>query len=282
MHDEHDEHDLGLAHDLGRLLSRRKALTLLASATTAGLAGCDALPFFPAAEAEVVAVGKDGLECVADPTETAGPFPADGSNRAHGTLANALRHSGIVRRDMRGNLGGEGPAAEGVELKLTATLVDVARSCAPLEGYAIYLWHCDAAGRYSIYDLPNASYLRAVGVSDAHGRVAFTTIIPGCYQGRYPHMHFEVYPSIAAATDYKNRILTSQLAMPADVCRTVYESAPAYRHSKANFANSSLERDMIFADNTPKQLAAQTLALRGGGGEGYDGTVTIGLKLGPA
>ena len=273
-----DDHDLGLPHDLGRLLSRRTALTLLGAAATAGLAGCDYLPFVGRAEAEIVGKGADGVECVVHPRETAGPFPADGSNRAHGTLANVLVDSGIVRADMRPNLDNSGAPAAGVELKFTLNLVDVSRSCAPLKDHAIYLWHCDAAGKYSIYDLPNATYLRAVGVTDAKGQMTLSTIVPGCYMGRYPHFHFEVYPSLAKATDYRNRLLTSQLAIPGDVCTAVYNSVPAYKASIAAFAKSPLERDGIFRDNTPKQLAAQTLAMTKAPDGSYNGTVTIGLQ----
>lgn len=275
-----DPHDLGLPHDLGTLLSRRRALGLMASAGAAGiLAGCNDLPFFPRGEKEVTATGADGRECVLDPAETEGPYPADGSNRAHGTLANVLDDSGIVRRDMRPNLGG-GPetAAPGVILELTASLVNVGGACLPLAGHALYLWHCDASGHYSIYDRPDASYLRAVGESDAEGKVTFTTILPGCYRGRCPHMHFEVYPSLALATGYKNRLLTSQLAIPPGVCQQTYASDPRYRGSLENFAASPLDKDMIFADNTPKQLAAQTLALSGDPASGYRGAVTIGIK----
>jgi len=272
------DHDLGLPHDLGKLLSRRAALTLVgASAVAAGLAGCDMLPFVGQAEAEVVGTRTDGSECVVHPRETAGPFPADGSNRAHGTLANVLSDSGIVRVDMRPNLDKSGAPAEGVALKLTIHLVDVRQSCAPLKEYAIYLWHCDAIGDYSIYNRQDATYLRAVGVSNAQGAVEFITIIPGCYMGRFPHMHFEVYPSLAKATDYRTRILTSQLAIPAEVCRTAYESTPVYKPSIANLERSPLESDGIFRDNTPKQLAAQTVAMIKEADGSYSGTVTIGI-----
>jgi protocatechuate 3,4-dioxygenase beta subunit len=273
-----DDHDLGLPHDLGKLLSRRTALALISSAAT-GVAGCDYLPFFNRAEAEVIGKSANGSECVAHPRETAGPFPADGSNRAHGTLANVLSDSGIVRQDMRTNLGNSGKAADGVALTLTVNLVDVGRACAPLQDHAVYLWHCDAAGKYSIYELREATYLRAVSVSDARGRATFTTIIPGCYMGRFPHIHVEVYPSLGKATDYRNRVLTSQLAIPADVCKAVYNSAPAYKASIAAFARSPLERDGIFMDNTPKQLAAQTLAMTKEPDGSYRGSVTIGLQV---
>jgi protocatechuate 3,4-dioxygenase beta subunit len=237
------------------------------------------LPFFNRAEAEVIGKSANGSECVAHPRETAGPFPADGSNRAHGTLANVLSDSGIVRQDMRTNLGNSGKAADGVALTLTVNLVDVGRSCAPLQDHAVYLWHCDAAGKYSIYELREATYLRAVSVSDARGQATFTTIVPGCYMGRFPHIHVEVYPSLGKATDYRNRVLTSQLAIPADVCKAVYNSAPAYKASIAAFARSPLERDGIFMDNTAKQLAAQTLAMTKEPDGSYRGSVTIGLQV---
>lgn len=277
-----DNHDHGLRHDLKCLLTRRKALTTLGLTAAAAAAGCDQLPFLSRAEAEVTATGPDGRACVVHPTETEGPFPADGSNRAHGTLANALRKTGIVRQDMRSTLTANGPIAEGAELKLSILLTAVGAACVPLKNHAIYLWHCDAAGRYSIYDLPEADYLRAVGVSDAQGKVEFTTIVPGCYQGRYPHMHFEIYPSLDKATDYRNRILTSQLAVPSDVCKEVYGRSSVYGQSLTNLARSPLDRDMVFRDNTPKQLAAQTLSMRALANGGYTASVTIGIKALPS
>lgn len=280
MDDRTDAHDRGLAFDLRHLMSRRRALSLTGVVLASGaIAACDKLPFFSDAEADVTAKGPDGRECVADPHETEGPFPADGSNEAHGTLANVLTRSGVVRQDMRTGVNPAEPKAEGAALRLTLSLVNVGSACAPLAGHAVYLWHCDAAGHYSIYDLPATSYLRAVGVSDAKGAVLFDTIVPGCYEGRYPHMHFEVYRNLEAAADYRNRMLTSQLAIPGDLCTVVYNAHPAYRDSIAHFAKSSLDRDGIFRDNTPKQLAAQTLKLApldiyGG----HKASVTIALK----
>lgn len=280
MHDQCDEHDRGLAVDLRHLISRRRALGLAgATLATGTLAACDKLPFFSEAEADFTATGPDGRECVADPRETTGPFPADGSNEAHGTLANVLAQSGVVRRDMRTGIAPSEPKAEGAMLELTLSLVNVNSSCAPLAGHAVYLWHCDAAGRYSIYDLAETSYLRAVGVSDVHGWINFLTIVPGCYEGRYPHMHFEVYPSLEATANYRNRLLTSQLAVPADLCTAVYDAHPAYRESLAHFAKSPLDRDGIFGDNTPKQLAVQTLKVAPLDIYGvHKASVTIGLK----
>ena len=272
------DHDLGLQHDLGAFLNRRRALALVASASAIGaLSALGKGRIFPTAQAEAIAKASDRRECLLDPTETEGPFPGDGSNNAHGTLSNVLKSSGIVRRDMRTNIGKTAIAAEGQAFDLEITLVNVGQACAPLAAHAIYLWHCDALGRYSIYDLPNASYLRAVGVTNSVGNAAFTTIFPGCYPGRYPHIHFEVYASLQKATSYKNRLLTSQIAMPADACRAIYASK-RYGVGAANFASMRVERDEVFGPSTPRQLAAQTLMVTGAVSGGYKGARTIGMS----
>src|SRR5574343_300637 len=49
---------------------------------------------------------------------------------------------------------------------------------------------------------------------DANGSLTFQTIFPGCYSGRMPHVHFEVYPSLAKSTSAANRIKTSQFTFP--------------------------------------------------------------------
>ena len=273
------DHDLGLQHDLGALVNRRRALALVASASAIGaLSALGTGRLFPTAQAKAIAKASDRRECLLDPTETEGPFPGDGSNNAHGTLSNVLKSSGIVRRDMRTNIGKTAIAAEGQAFDLEITLVNVRQACAPLAGHAIYLWHCDALGRYSIYDLPNASYLRAVGVTNSVGNAAFTTIFPGCYPGRYPHIHFEVYMSLERATSYKNRLLISQMAMPADACRTIYAASKRYGASAANFVSVSVGRDDVFAESTPRQIAAQTPMVTGGASGAYKGVLTIGIS----
>lgn len=44
----------------------------------------------------------------------------------------------------------------------------------------------------------NTHDLRGLQEADAEGWVEFTPIFPGCYAGRWPHVHFEVYESSAA------------------------------------------------------------------------------------
>jgi len=80
------------------------------------------------------------------------------------------------------------------------------------------------------------------------GVATFTSIFPGCYSGRWPHIHFEVFPSLAAATDDANKIATSQIALPEDACTAVY-AVGGYEQSVSNLQQTSLQTDMVFGDD---------------------------------
>ena len=87
-----------------------------------------------------------------------------------------------------------------MKLAITLTVANVNAACVPLAGYAVYLWHCDRTGNYSLYGTAaGESYLRGVQVTDANGRVTFTTIFPARYDGRWPHIHFEVFSTLSNA-----------------------------------------------------------------------------------
>ena len=106
-------------------------------------------------------------------------------------------------------------------LSITMTINDFASNEAPLAGGAVYVWHCDREGRYSLYSegVTGENYLRGVQETNSNKNVKFTTIFPACYSGRWPHMHFEVYPSLAKSTNGANKIATSQMALPEATCR---------------------------------------------------------------
>ncbi len=218
--------------------------------------------------------------CVADPTETNGPYPSDGTNSVNGAISNILTASGIVRSDIRSSFGTGSATAAGVPVVLTIKLVNVNNACAALSGYAIYIWHCDRDGNYSLYasSLYNQNYLRGVQVTDSSGQATFTTTFPGCYSGRWPHMHFEVFPSLALATTQRNASLTSQFAMPSDIAAAVYNGASGYSASLTNLSRVSISSDGVFGDNTSAQIAAMTPTLAGSVANGFTGTVTVGLS----
>lgn len=158
-------------------------------------------------------------------------------------------------------------------------MVNVNATCASLSGYAVYLWHCDRTGNYSLYGTSTAaeSYPRGVQVTDVNGEVTFTTIFPAAYSGRYPHMHFEVFSSLANATGGRYSVLTSQLAMPAAACTAVFADTTTYPGSATRFTQTAIGNDNVFGDNTAAQIAQQTPTMTGDPTNGYVATAIIGI-----
>ncbi|QDW31219.1 3,4-dioxygenase subunit beta [Arthrobacter sp. KBS0702] len=296
----HPNHDRGLEFDLGTLMSRRSLGIFLGAGTAAALAACTpggsragaasstgAAPSAASTAAAATAPGSTAAaagtasasptltraiaECgVEIPRETAGPFPGDGSNGP-----NALAASGVVRKDITASFGTSSTKADGVTLTVTLTLLDNAKGCAPLAGAAVYAWHCDKDGKYSMYDagLKNENYLRGVQEADANGQVTFTTIFPGAYSGRWPHIHFEVFESMSNATSAGQILTVSQIALTDAACRDVYASA-GYESSARNFPRTTLKSDNVFGnDGGIYQLATMAGSVTGGYTAGLNVTV---------
>ena len=118
----------------------------------------------------------------------------------------------------------------------------------------------------------NQNYLRGVQPADGSGRVSFTSIFPACYQGRWPHIHFEVYPTLAAATDVANKIATSQIALPKAICDQVYVT-PGYEQSIITLSQVSVTTDRVFADGANLELATITGAV----GSGLTASLTVAV-----
>jgi protocatechuate 3,4-dioxygenase beta subunit len=254
------------ATDLERLASRRRALSI-GSTTLGGL--------MLAACGSGRAVGQEARACIATPSEIRGPFPADGT-RTFGRALNILAEQGLERRDIRSSIAGLDGTAEGAELALELTVVS-AEGCAPLAGRAVYLWQCDARGDYSMYNREDVNYQRGLQPCGEDGIAHFTSIVPGCYGGRMPHLHLEVFENIAAAAGGTPPLLVSQLAFPADACREIYADRATYGQSMENLARWPGERDFLLAGDPPEVRAAQTIAMEGSPVEGYRGGATIAL-----
>ena len=231
QHGEHEieDHDRGLLFDVQRLVGRRRALALFGGTALAALAGCTTTTT-GTSTATTAAVG----DVAVIPQETAGPYPADGSNGK-----NILSESGVVRSDIRSSFGSSSTTAEGVPLTIRLTLVK-ADGDTPVEGAAVYLWHCNRDGQYSMYDraVTDENYLRGVQAS-ATGQI----------------------------------LSTSQMALPKDTCSTVYATT-GYEQSVSNLARVSLTQDNVFGDDGGvSQLATMTGDVPGG----YTAALTVGL-----
>jgi len=256
--DELHDHDRGLAHDLPRMLSRRRLLALVGGGAGAlALAACSANPSSETAGGVTGGASSGGAQI---PEETGGPYPGDGSNGP-----NVLTESGVVRTDLTRSFGTASGVATGIPLTVRLTVLDTRNGSTALKGAAVYLWHCTVDGRYSLYSqgVTDENYLRGVQEADEDGVVTFTTIFPGAYSGRWPHMHFEVYPDLTAATGARDKLRTSQLALPVETCRIVY-ATDGYEQSASNLTGSSLERDTVFRDGYSLQLATITGAVDNG------------------
>jgi protocatechuate 3,4-dioxygenase beta subunit len=272
VHHDIEDHDRGLAFDLVTL-DRRRAITLLGGAGLLALVGCgsggDDAASGSSEGSPSTSSGSSGssAECPTIPEETAGPFPGDGSNGP-----DALGTDGVVRSDITSSFGSANGVAEGVPLTVELRVLDGGDGCAALAGAAVYVWHCDREGNYSMYSrgVTEENYLRGVQETDDDGQVTFTSIFPGAYQGRWPHIHFEVYPSLDEATGGGDPLATSQLALAQAACEAVY-AVEGYEDSVDNMASLSLESDNVFSDGSSQQLAPT----EGSVDDGYTASLSI-------
>ena len=99
------------------------------------------------------------------------------------------------RNDLRGP-GGQARPAELSGFVLT-------RSCRPLSGAVVDLWHADEKGEYD-----NVGFrYRGHVITESDGTYQFRTIVPAVYSGRTRHYHVKVQAP-------GSRLLTTQLYFP--------------------------------------------------------------------
>lgn len=272
---------------MGSIVGRRQALTFLTMASTAALlSACGGSGSNTPTPTPTPTPGPSPTPtptpaptCAGVKAEVAGPFPADGSNvaPAPAPTSNVLANTGVTRADVRASFIGSTTATPGVNVALTLTLQNNNAACAPLVGYAVYIWSANGRGQYSLYDVPAESWLRGVQVTNAMGQVTFTTIIPGVETDRFPHFHIEVFATAAAATSGAQAILTTQLIVPLTVAQPTYTDTTNYPGQAAKLAAVTLATDPVFSDNTAAENAGLTPAFNGGINSGFAAALTIGL-----
>jgi protocatechuate 3,4-dioxygenase beta subunit len=95
------------------------------------------------------------------------------------------------------------PGFPGVALALGGLVLT--RTCKPVSGAVVDLWHADDKGEYDNVGFRYRGFVR----TDAEGRYAFRTIFPGNYPGRVRHYHLKVQAKGAP-------LLTTQLYFPGE------------------------------------------------------------------
>ncbi|MEX0956472.1 MAG: intradiol ring-cleavage dioxygenase [Rhizobiaceae bacterium] len=184
-------------------INRRGALGLIAATASGGafMAASAFLQSRPAAAANLI---TGAGVCAIMPETTEGPFYFDPD---------------LERTDIT-----EG--RPGVPLRLRVQVVDA--GCNPIGGARVDIWHCDAEGIYSGYprqlgglDTSGETFLRGTRFADADGIAEFSTIYPGWYPGRTPHIHFKAFPD-------QEHVLTGQMFFPDDLSREIYDTVAPY------------------------------------------------------
>ncbi len=253
---------------IGRILSRREALTLLAAGaallpacarsdstsstgtstpTTTGAAtgqtGATTPTTQGTAGAQVAAPS-----CIVKPELTEGPYFVDEK---------------LDRSDIRTDPS-TGAVSPGVPLKLNFRVARLGTAgCTAFSAATVDVWHCDASGVYSDVSGNRQKFLRGYQTTDANGNALFTTIYPGWYQGRAVHIHFKIRTP-------DGRDFTSQLFFDESVSDQVYTQAPYSSRSGNRLRNSS---DGIFREGGNDLLLKLTPD-----GQGYGTTFEIGVQ----
>jgi protocatechuate 3,4-dioxygenase beta subunit len=158
----------------------------------------------------------------------------------------------------------------GTAVTLTIAVVNVNSNCAAVAGADVDIWQCDAEGRYSQYAQPGyngtgQTFLRGIQTTDSAGRVTFTTIYPGWYQGRATHIHVEV--SVNGRS-----VQATQIAFPDNVTSAVYATG-AYAAKGQNPTSNAT--DMVFSDGVASEMAA----VSGDPVSGFNATFTVGVAV---
>jgi len=168
-------------------------------------------------------------------------YPHDRALQPGQSLAHLWAGAGLIRTDITTGFNGMPGTANGVPVDLNLTFQSASDWRSPLARHAVYVWHADATGEYSVFNRPDTNYLRGIGITDARGRVRFQTIYPGTYRGRAPHIHFEVYRSLDALRLGAPSLIRSRILFPDIISRSVYTRHPAYADSMKKYNELRLE-----------------------------------------
>ncbi|HVZ05710.1 intradiol ring-cleavage dioxygenase [Hyphomicrobium sp.] len=203
-----------------KFLSRRQALGSVLAAPAAALSKTAR-----AADATPAAADQPPGQCRLFPQAIEGPFYFDPK---------------LMRSDIS-----EG--RPGAPLKLQLRIIE-SGSCTPISNARVDVWHADAGGIYSGYanqgrdreiSTKGQSFLRGTQMTDSDGRVAFTSIYPGWYPGRTPHIHVKVFLN-------EKSLVTGQLYFPDEFSARIYTTRDPYKQRSS--ADTTNANDGIYRD----------------------------------
>ena len=133
----------------------------------------------------------------------------------------------------------------GLPLRLSLRVIE-AGSCSAVPGARVEIWHADAAGCYSGFQAQGDErdvstvghkFMRGSQSTDDDGAVSFTTVYPGWYAGRTPHIHVKVFAG-------RKAIVTGQLYFPDDFSEIVFATVAPYNTRKRR-RDTTNARDLV-------------------------------------
>lgn len=239
---------------IGRVLTRREALAVLGSTGAVVLLGGSASHTNSSAS-------RPRHPCVVRPASTAGPYYVDEK---------------LNRADIRSDPS-DGSVKQGALLALTLNVSTIAKgSCSPLKDAIIDVWQCDAEGVYSDAEDPRyfntvgKKFLRGNQLTDQTGVANFTTIYPGWYPQRTPHIHYKIRSPASAKSPYE---FTGQMYFDEGLTDRVYTEAPYVGRGKRTVSNLT---DRIYnSDGGRQSMLAVTPAK-----DGYIASFDVALEQG--
>ncbi|MBD1836750.1 intradiol ring-cleavage dioxygenase [Coleofasciculus sp. FACHB-64] len=246
------------------MMKRREVLGFLGGTAAVSLVGCwrgesiSAKPISSSTQTPTPIAIAQTPTCVVKPQQTEGPYFVDEK---------------LNRSDIRSDPS-DGSVKPGVPLHLVFRVSGIdGRSCTPLRGATVDIWHCDALGVYSDVrdfngDTQGQKFLRGNQVTDANGTVEFVTIYPGWYPGRTVHIHFKIRTDSASG---RGSEFTSQLYFDDALTDRVHAQPPYAAKGQRTQRNDG---DGIFQDGGDQLMLQLTQEA-----QGYVGTFDIGLQM---
>ena len=189
--------------------------------------------------------GSSATGCSVTNSETEGPFPTKSP-------------SSLVRSNIVSD-------RTGVPLTIGITVQNVNAGCTALQGAIVDIWHCDKDGNYSEYggsgmqpaNYTSVHFLRGRQMTDTGGKVNFTSVFPGWYNGRATHIHVHVYNASGQS------LLVTQIAFPEGADSAVVQVAASTGYKGMNGYTYNAN-DNVFSDGTSNEMSVVSGSVSGG------------------
>jgi protocatechuate 3,4-dioxygenase beta subunit len=243
------------------VLTRRQVIRIAGAAGVILLAG----PRVLAGAGGQAASARAASACVLSPNLEIGPYFVDVALNRSNVLANS-----------------DGSSVQpGVPLALTINLLD-ATTCAPISGAQIDMWQANASGVYSDesgLSTLGQTWLRGYQVTDSGGSVSFTTIFPGWYSGRTPHVHLMVrtFSGSTVAYEWTTQLLFEQTAIDTTLTGEAPYDTRAQPEPDTSNASDHVYTTMVADEATGHE--SMVLALSGSAASGYAATINVAVDL---